>query len=173
MPLSNITPKIIDLTKRKLLSNQNHPLSILRSKIYTFVDQAYPGVFVKKDDFDPFVPIEDNFDKLLIPIDHPSRKPSDTYYLDDHTVLRTHTTCHDCEMLKSHDAFLMSGDVYRRDEIDATHYPAFHQLEGGRVWNLNAVNHTSIDKAHEFALHELKQMLEGLAREMFGDVEMR
>ncbi|CAG9324069.1 unnamed protein product [Blepharisma stoltei] len=173
MSISNITPKIIELTKRKLLSNPNHPLSILRSKMYSFVHKTYPGVFITKDDYDPVVGVRENFDNLLIAPDHPSRRPSDTYYIDENTVLRTHTTAHDCEMLKNHNAFLMTGDVYRRDEIDSTHYPAFHQLEGGRVWNKSEFSFAAQEKAHDFALTELKGMLEGLARECFGDVEMR
>jgi phenylalanyl-tRNA synthetase alpha subunit len=44
-------------------------------------------------------------------------------------VLRTHTSAHQTELLRQGvDAFLCSGDVFRRDEIDATHYPVFHQV---------------------------------------------
>src|SRR6056300_1764910 len=67
--------------------------------------------------------------------DHPGRSSSDTYYLDDTTLLRTHTSAHQSEHLRSGaDCFLCAGDVYRRDEIDSSHYPAFHQLEGVRLF---------------------------------------
>ena len=59
------------------------------------------------------------FDDLRIPPDHPGRQPSDTYYLMDTTLLRTHTSAHQSEHLKAgHKAPLCTGDVYRRDEID-------------------------------------------------------
>lgn len=78
--------------------------------------------------------VEQNFDELLIPSDHVSRRPSDTYYVDANRVLRCHTSAHQASILREgHDAFLVCGDVYRRDEVDSTHYPVFHQMEGVRV----------------------------------------
>jgi phenylalanyl-tRNA synthetase alpha subunit len=48
----------------------------------------------------------------------------DTYYLNETTVLRTHTTCHQTSLLKAGNrGYIAVGDVYRRDAIDATHYP--------------------------------------------------
>ena len=69
-------------------------------------------------------------------------------------------------------AFLVTGDVYRRDAIDATHYPVFHQTEGVRVfsedeWTASGMNPTA------FAEKDLKETLEGLAKYLFGDVECR
>lgn len=82
----------------------------------------------------PIVTVEQNFDELLIPLDHVSRRPSDTYYVDANRVLRCHTSAHQTALLnQGHDAFLVCGDVYRRDEVDSTHYPVFHQMEGVRV----------------------------------------
>jgi Phenylalanyl-tRNA synthetase alpha subunit len=133
MSIPNISPKILDLMSRNLLKKPNHPLTILKNKIYSHFHNQYPNTFVTKDDFSAKVSIEDNFVKLLIPENHPTRFPTDTYFFDEKTVLRTHTTAHDFEMLSKHNAFLISGDVYRRDEIDAKHYPAFHQLEGARI----------------------------------------
>jgi phenylalanyl-tRNA synthetase alpha chain len=50
-------------------------------------------------------------------------------------VLRTHTSAHQCELIKAgHRSFLCAGDVYRRDAIDASHYPVFHQMEGVRIY---------------------------------------
>ncbi len=75
-----------------------------------------------------------NFDGLLIPLNHPSRSLSDTYYLDKNTVLRTHTSAHQIELLKSGAReFIACGDCYRKDEIDRNHYPVFHQIEGIRI----------------------------------------
>ncbi len=79
--------------------------------------------------------VEQNFDDLLIKKGHVSRRPSDTYYVDAGRVLRTHTSAHQSTLIKAgHAAFLASGDVYRRDEIDRSHYPVFHQMEGVRMW---------------------------------------
>ena len=68
------------------------------------------------------------FDDLLIPEDHPGRKPSDTYYVTRDggrelssaadTLLRTHTSAHQSTLMKEgREAFLCTGDVYRRDEV--------------------------------------------------------
>lgn len=173
MSIPNITPKIHDLMRRRLLLNKDHPLSILKNKIYSHFHKTYPNTFITKDDFDPKVSIEDNFEKLLIPSDHPTRFPTDTYFFSPNTVLRTHTTAHDFEMLSKHRAFLLSGDVYRRDEIDAKHYPAFHQLEGARTWTLQELGLSSYSQGKEFAMEELKKTIEGVALEIFGPIEMR
>lgn len=86
------------------------------------------------DDLPPIVTVEQNFDELLIPPDHVSRQPSDTYYVDAQRVLRCHTSAHQTSLLrKGEDRFLVCGDVYRRDEVDSTHYPVFHQMEGVRI----------------------------------------
>lgn len=66
---------------------------------------------------------------MLVPADHVSRSLNDTYYVDSQTVLRCHTSAHQAELLrKGHRRFLVTGDVYRRDSIDSTHYPVFHQV---------------------------------------------
>jgi phenylalanyl-tRNA synthetase alpha chain len=173
MSIPNITPKIYGLMDRKLLQIPDHPLAILKNKIYSHFHNKFPNTFVTKDDFAPKVSIKENFEKLLIPENHPTRFPSDTYFFDENTVLRTHTTAHDFEMLNNYNAFLISGDVYRRDEIDAKHYPAFHQLEGGRIWKLEDFGFTNYSQGKEFAINELKKVIEGVAMEIFGPIEMR
>lgn len=78
---------------------------------------------------------QQNFDSLLFDKDHPGRSVTDTYYLNKEHMLRTHTSAHQSEILKKGEReFLVAADVYRRDEIDASHYPAFHQLEGVKVF---------------------------------------
>ena len=50
-------------------------------------------------------------------------------------MLRTHTSAHEVETYASGvDRWLLSADVYRRDEIDSSHYPVFHQMEGTQIW---------------------------------------
>lgn len=54
----------------------------------------------------------------------------------DDVLLRTHTSAHQSTLLREgKEAFLCTGDVYRRDEIDASHFPAFHQMEGVKLFD--------------------------------------
>lgn len=73
---------------------------------------------------------------LNFPINHPDRKSTNTYYINQNQVLRTHTSAHQVDAFKrmKKKGFLITADVYRRDEIDKNHYPIFHQMEGVRVW---------------------------------------
>lgn len=115
-----------------------------------------------------------NFDEVLVPADHVSRSPNDTYYVNSETVLRCHTSAHQAETLrKGETSFLVTGDVYRRDSIDSTHYPVFHQMEGVRVFTEDEWKASGEESGAAFCEKELKKALEGLAKELFGDVEMR
>ncbi|RMX63788.1 hypothetical protein DD238_005126 [Peronospora effusa] len=144
------------------------PLTLLNS----FGDVDAP-VFTVFDDLDPVVTTYDCFDSMLVPKDHISRKITDTYYVDRDRVLRAHTSAHEvATMKKGFTSFLITGDVYRRDEIDASHYPVFHQMEGVRIFSELDVETPREEKvAH--VKEELKKTLEGMTKELFGDVEMR
>ena len=64
-----------------------------------------------------------------------SRSKKDGFYVNKNYLLRAHTTAHSSELIRSGlNAFLTFGDVYRRDEIDAKHYPVFHQCDGARLF---------------------------------------
>lgn len=77
---------------------------------------------------------------LLTPKDHVSRSKKDCFYVNKDYLLRSHTTVHDVELIKSGlNSFLTFGDVYRRDEIDAKHYPVFHQCDGVRIFTKDEV----------------------------------
>mmetsp|Transcript_17428 Transcript_17428/g.31452 ORF Transcript_17428/g.31452 Transcript_17428/m.31452 type:complete len:360 (-) Transcript_17428:3241-4320(-) len=172
--ISNIPPRLLELSERKLIREPDHPLGILKHLIHNFVSASYPGVFTLKDNFDPKVTVKQNFDDLLIPKDHVSRSPSDTYYFDDNYLLRTHTTAHEIEMMSNYKAYLLAGDVYRRDEIDSTHYPIFHQMEGVRLWTFKELGVTSKKAGVDYVLRDLKNILEQLSRHLLGDnIEMR
>ncbi|KAI4992211.1 hypothetical protein ZWY2020_046703 [Hordeum vulgare] len=117
-------------------------------------------------------PSNNNFDDVLVP-DHVSRSYNDTYYVDAQTVLRCHTSAHQAELLREgHTHFLVIGDVYRRDSIDSTHYPVFHQMEGFRVFSPDDWSGSGMDGT-AYAATDLKKTLEGLATHLFGAVEMR
>ncbi|MEK7503742.1 MAG: hypothetical protein AAB577_02035 [Patescibacteria group bacterium] len=86
------------------------------------------------------VSVEDDFDLLNTPKDHPSRRETDTYYLTDQDILRTQMTVMWPYYLRDKDvlerlkkegriAALSPGIVFRKDEIDRKHFPAFHQID--------------------------------------------
>ena len=99
-----------------------------------------------------------NFDALGFPDWHPSRSPRASLYLTDDTVLRTETSPAQIHKMESGrpPIFMVSiGRVYRRDTIDATHFPIFHQFEG-----------LAIDKGITMA--DLKGTLLYVMRELYG-----
>lgn len=132
---SNVTPSIIELTHRKLHLNPSHPIGILREMFQKQL--AGLGGYTFYNDFEPVVSKYENFDVLGFPEDHVGRSKTDTYYLNRETLLRTHTSAHESYCYKNcpTPGYLISADVYRRDAIDRTHYPAFHQMEGAFTWS--------------------------------------
>jgi phenylalanyl-tRNA synthetase alpha chain len=127
-------------------------------------------------DFPRIVTVEENFDILNTPKDHPSRRESDTYYLDEFHILRTHTTAmwpfylRDPEVLKQlekdgHVELLSAGIVFRKDEIDRKHFPAFHQIDGLLICK----------KAKKvITLDDLKEVEVEMTKSIFGEnVEYR
>ncbi|XP_073423446.1 LOW QUALITY PROTEIN: phenylalanine--tRNA ligase, mitochondrial [Dendrobates tinctorius] len=133
---TNVTSKILSLVGKNLHNQKYHPLWLIKERIKEFFYREFIGrfgnpLFSVYDDLSPIVTTEQNFDKLLIPWDHPTRKRGDNYYLNKTHMLRAHTSAHQWDLMHSGlDAFLVVGDVYRRDEIDRSHYPIFHQMEG-------------------------------------------
>ncbi|KAK9823346.1 hypothetical protein WJX72_002080 [[Myrmecia] bisecta] len=172
-PANNVTDNIFQRMGVNLHRRPDHPLGIIKSAIYDYFQQEHPGRFTHFDDLYPVVSVKANFDEVLVPEGHVSRNPNDTYYVDADTVLRCHTSAHQAEILRRGEtAFLVTGDVYRRDTIDATHYPVFHQMEGVRVFSPDEVAAAGVSGS-QLAEDDLKHTLEGLARHLFGDVEMR
>jgi phenylalanyl-tRNA synthetase alpha chain len=156
---NNITDSIKQKMNRNIHNQKNHPIEIIKRKIYNF----FGDEFEKFDNLSPEVKIEENFDKLLIPKDHPARANSDTYYVDSEIVLRTHTSAHQNELLsKGFKSFLVTGDVYRKDEIDSCHYPVFHQMEGV------CIIEDGKDEEKEFL-----KVLNGLINHLFPGCEYR
>ena len=100
-----------------------------------------------------------NFDALNIPESHPSRDDWDTLYVDERTVLRTHTSPVQIRAMEKHGAplyIIAPGKVYRHDSPDASHSPMFHQIEG-----------LAVDRDITFA--DLKGTLDFFARKFFGE----
>lgn len=126
-----MSPTVLSRMDRNLHLHPRHPISIIRQLI-----ESHFQDYATFNHFSPIVTTQQNFDDLLIAPDHPSRSRSDNYYLNATTMLRAHTSAHQLQGLRSgSDRFLITGDVYRRDEIDASHYPVFHQMEGLRYFD--------------------------------------
>lgn len=197
---TNVTPNILKHLNRNLHLKLGHPLCLLRENIISFMYKSFPNragnpIFSIYDRLDPIVTTKKNFDSLLIPEDHPSRKPSDCYYLNKDFILRGHTSAHQEELIASGlDSFVVMGDVYRRDEIDASHFPVFHQAEGVRLFAKHQLfdddrqsvelfedgKRTSLKQEYHTEItskklqHDLKTCLTKLVHHLFGsDVETR
>lgn len=142
---TNITPSIISKTALQLHLKPSHPLSTLRG----LVESAYPD-FTHVSSISPLVSPHKNFDELSFPVDHPGRSVTDSYYVNKDMMLRTHTSAHEVEMFRRGETkWLLTADVYRRDEIDASHYPVFHQMEGARIFNSNASGMKEVEEDNE------------------------
>ena len=101
-----------------------------------------------------------NFDRLNTDEGHPAREWTDTFYLDENseTLLRTHTSPMQAHIMEDEELpirAIVPGRCYRKDEVDATHSPMFHQMEG-----------LVIDKHITFA--DLKGALNNMAVAMYG-----
>jgi phenylalanyl-tRNA synthetase alpha chain len=107
-----------------------------------------------------------NFDALNQPEAHPSRDPQDTFYVDERTLLRTHTSPAQIRAMQEKEppVYLISlGRTYRRDAIDPTHTPVFHQVEA-----------LAVDR--EITLADLRGTVQAFAAAVFGghrEVRMR
>ncbi|KAI9049861.1 hypothetical protein LZ554_006011 [Drepanopeziza brunnea f. sp. 'monogermtubi'] len=134
----NIPATIQGALDRRLHVQPDHPIAITRS----IIESKFPSPTYKyHNTFSPIVTTHQNFDSLGFPLDHPGRSKTDTYYVNEKTVLRTHTSAHQADVFRANESegYLISADVYRRDAIDRSHYPVFHQMEGARMWDRNTV----------------------------------
>lgn len=201
---TNITDKICSFLGRNIYLESYHPLCLVRQRIVNYIYKSFVSrrgnpLFSVYENLPAVVSIEQNFDSLLIPVDHPSRQKSDCYYFNKDYVLRAHMTAFQSELMKSGlNDFLMIGDVYRRDEIDRTHYPVFHQVDAVRLRTKEQLFHKDEElnlfeegnntaftgsqekqachtlEAVKLMEYELKNTLLGLARDLFGkDIKYR
>ena len=100
-----------------------------------------------------------NFEALNVPADHPARDMQDTFYVGDGLVLRSQTSAAQIRTMESRKPpirIVCPGRVFRADEVDATHSPVFHQMEG-----------LVVDKGITMCDH--KGCLEQFAREIYGE----
>lgn len=138
---TNVTDTILSHVGRRLYLDDNHPLTITRK----LIESQFPSpTFGNYTEEVPVVSTKDNFDVLGFPQDHPGRSRTDTYYINHGTLLRTHTSAHQQEYFQQvkrketthpeERGYTVVADVFRRDAIDRSHYPVFHQMEGAMLW---------------------------------------
>lgn len=159
----NVPAGVVAKLGKNLLLEEKHPLGVLWKALKEYFANSVDGGFHFYDQERPIVDTVSNFDNLRLPPGHPGRSPSDTYYVNADTVLRTHTSAHQCAHMALYPevkSFLCAGDVYRRDEIDASHYPVFHQCEGVRLFDATTMSSEEIQA-------DLKKTLEGVAAHLF------
>src|SRR5256714_3288788 len=126
-----VTEDVVDVTLPgdDLPLGHLHPITQARRQI----EDAFIGLGYEVRDDREVETVEFNFDKLAFDPWHRARSHRATFFFDDNRLLRTETSPSQIFALQEHEppVYMVSiGRVYRRDDIDATHYPIFHQFEG-------------------------------------------
>ena len=154
---AKLKAEVIDVTLPavKPVVGHRHPNTIALEEVERiFTGLGYEvteGPEIEKDYY--------NFEALNIPADHPAKDEQDTFYIGGEMLLRTQTSStqiHAMEEGRPPIRILAPGRVFRADEVDATHSPSFHQIEG-----------LVVDKNITFA--DLKGTLAEFAKELFGE----
>ena len=153
-----LSAETVDVTipGKRAQQGHKHPMYTVLDEIKEiFINMGFEimdGPEIEQEDY--------NFTKLNTPADHPAREWSDTFYLDEDskTLLRTQTSPMQIRAMETYGVpirMISSGRVYRKDEVDATHSPMFHQIEG-----------LVVDKGITMA--DLKGTLNAVIREIYG-----
>lgn len=144
----------VTMPGKKSRSGGLHPLNVvLEDIIDIFQSMGFDVVDGPEVETDYY-----NFQALNVPEDHPARDMQDTFYLADKLLLRTQTSAAQARTMEERKPpirIICPGRVYRADEVDATHSPVFHQIEG-----------LVIDKG--ITMCDLKGVLEQFAQEIYG-----
>ena len=149
--------EVIDVTlpAKKANTGHKHPNTIALEEVERiFVGMGYEVVEGPEVEYDLY-----NFEKLNIPKGHPARDEQDTFYINDSILLRSQTSPVQARVMEKQKPpirMIAPGRVFRSDEVDATHSPSFHQIEG-----------LVIDKHITFA--DLKGTLAEFAKGLFGE----
>ncbi|MBR4529847.1 MAG: phenylalanine--tRNA ligase subunit alpha [Lachnospiraceae bacterium] len=154
---ARLAGEVIDVTlpAKRMNVGHRHPNTIALEELENiFIGMGYEvveGPEIEKDYY--------NFEALNIPADHPAKDEQDTFYIHGDLLLRTQTSSaqvHEMEKGRLPIKMISPGRVFRADEVDATHSPSFHQVEG-----------LVIDKGITFA--DLKGTLDEFSRKLFGE----
>ena len=148
--------EVIDVTLpgTRQEKGHRHPNQIaLEDLERVFIGMGYEVVEGPEVEYDKY-----NFELLNIPANHPAKDEQDTFYITKDILLRTQTSPVQARIMETGKMpirVIAPGRVFRSDEVDATHSPSFHQVEG-----------LVVDKNISFA--DLKGTLEQFAKEFFG-----
>lgn len=153
---NQLNREAIDVTmpSKGMPRGHKHPINVALDEII----EIFLGMGFKIAEGPEVETVYNNFDALNAPVDHPSRSLSDTFYITDDLILRTQTSPIQVRTMKSQKPpikVIAPGRCFRNDEIDATHSPMFHQIEG-----------LVIDKGITMA--DLKGTLDMFAKRLFG-----
>lgn len=132
-----------------------HPLTVVMNEI----QDIFIGMGFKVAEGPEVDTVYNNFDALNSPADHPSRSLSDTFYITEEILLRTQTSPVQVRTMKASKPpikVISPGRCFRFDELDATHSPMFHQVEG-----------LVVDE--NITMADLKGTLDIFAKRMFGE----
>lgn len=146
----------IDVTEpgRECSLGNMHPLSLVESRLCTiFASMGFSVVDGPEIETDYY-----NFEALNMPHFHPARDTQDTFYINDNLLLRTQTSSVQIRIMEKEKPpirMVCPGKVFRSDDVDATHSPVFHQLEG-----------LVVDDSVTFS--DLKGTLELFIKEFYG-----
>ncbi|MCD8333325.1 MAG: phenylalanine--tRNA ligase subunit alpha, partial [Clostridiales bacterium] len=144
----------VTLPAQKNRVGHSHPNTIVLDELERiFVGMGYEVVEGPEVEYDYY-----NFEALNIPANHPAKDEQDTFYVGNDILLRTQTSSVQIRIMEEGRLpirMIAPGRVFRADEVDATHSPTFHQVEG-----------LVVDKNITFA--DLKGTLEAFAHEFFG-----
>ena len=144
----------VTLPAKKNRIGHRHPNTIALEEVERiFIGMGYEVVEGPEVEYADY-----NFTKLNIPEDHPARDEQDTFFINDNILLRSQTSTVQARKMEEGVLpirMISPGRVFRSDEVDATHSPSFHQIEG-----------LVIDKNITFA--DLKGTLQEFAKELFG-----
>ena len=147
----------IDVTMpgKKINLGSVHPIT----QIIKDMEEIFIGMGYEIADGPEVELAEYNFDKLNTPPDHPARDIQDTFYVTDDIVLRSQTSPVQARVMETQKPpikIVCPGVVYRSDNVDATHSPVFHQIEG-----------LVVDK--NISMGDLKGTLEMFAKKCLGE----
>lgn len=153
---SQLERESVDVTMpaKKTVRGHKHPINVALDEII----DIFLGMGFKIAEGPEVETVYHNFDALNAPIDHPSRGLSDTFYITEDLILRTQTSPIQVRTMKNQKPpikIIAPGRCFRNDEIDATHSPMFHQIEG-----------LVIDK--DITMADLKGTLDMFAKRLFG-----
>lgn len=153
---AKLKEETIDITMpaKELKPGKLHPLNtVLDDMINIFQSMGFDVVDGPEVETDHY-----NFECLNVPADHPARDMQDTFYLAENLLLRTQTSAAQIRTMETRKPpirVICPGRVFRADEVDATHSPVFHQIEG-----------LVVDKG--ITMCDLKGVLEEFAHEIYG-----